>query len=154
MAEYPWGQWEYQAFYEENFEKARTAMEADVAATVKAFFRKGNPDAKGKPARTARIRRDGDWFGGLGKAPPLPLDRDVLSEEDLSKYVSALEANGFFGPCSWYMNHARNLEYATKRPRRRQAAHARPLPPRRLRLHLRDDDLSPRGPHARATART
>jgi pimeloyl-ACP methyl ester carboxylesterase len=113
-AEYPWGQWEYQAFYEENFDKAGASFEADVAATVKAFFRKGNPDGKGKPARTARMRRDGDWFGGLGKAPAFPLDRDVLSEEDLSKYVAALEANGFFGPCSWYMNHARNLEYAKR----------------------------------------
>ncbi len=113
-AEYPWGQWDYQAFYEESFEKARTALDADVSATVRAFFRKGNPDAKGKPARTARVRRDGGWFGGLGRAPELPLDRDVLSEEDLSKYVAALEANGFFGPCSWYMNHARNLEYAKR----------------------------------------
>jgi pimeloyl-ACP methyl ester carboxylesterase len=113
-AEYPWGQWEYQAFYEENFDKARASFEADVEATVRAFFRKGNPDAKGMPARTARMRRDGDWFGGLGKAPSLPLDCDVLSEEDLSKYVTALEANGFFGPCSWYMNHRRNGQFAAR----------------------------------------
>jgi pimeloyl-ACP methyl ester carboxylesterase len=113
-ADYPWGQWEYQAFYEESFDKARAAMEADADATVRAFFRKGNADGKGKPARTARIRRDGDWFGGLGKAPDLPVDTDVLGEADLAAYASALKANGFFGPCSWYMNHARNLEYAKR----------------------------------------
>ena len=36
-AEFPIGQWEYQAFYRENFDKARVVFEADVEATVKAF---------------------------------------------------------------------------------------------------------------------
>ena len=109
---YPAGQWEYQRFYEENFETARAAFEADVSATVRAFFRKGNPEIKGKPSRTAEVRRDGGWFGGAGKAPSLPRDDDVVSEQDLAVYVAALERNGFFGPDSWYMNHARNAEYA------------------------------------------
>jgi pimeloyl-ACP methyl ester carboxylesterase len=107
-------QWEYQYFYEENFEKARTAFEADVRSTVKALFRKGNPEGKGKPSRTARVRKDGGWFGGAGKAPDLPLDADVLSEGDLDKYASALKANGFFGPDSWYMNHTRNVAFAKR----------------------------------------
>jgi pimeloyl-ACP methyl ester carboxylesterase len=38
----------------------------------------------------------------------------VLTEEDLHKYVSALERNGFFGPDSWYMNHTRNLAFAAR----------------------------------------
>jgi len=109
---YPAGQWEYQCFYEENFETARALFEADVSATVRAFFRKGNPDIKGKPSRTAEVRRDGGWFGGAGKAPSLPRDDDVVSEQDLAVYVAALQRNGFFGPDSWYMNHARNAEYA------------------------------------------
>jgi pimeloyl-ACP methyl ester carboxylesterase len=112
--EYPAGQWDYQLFYEESFAKAQQAFEADVSATVKALFRKGNPDARGKPSRTARIRRDGGWFGGAGKAPNLPIDRDVLTEEDLHQYAAALKANGFFGPCSWYMNHRRNMDFASK----------------------------------------
>ena len=114
---FPWGQWEYMAFYEENFDLAHRAMEADVYATVKALFRKGGPDRAGKPSRTATTRHDGGWFGGLGRAPDLPLDRDVLSEEDLHRYVSSLQRNGFFGPDSWYMNHARNGVFA------RQAKH-------------------------------
>ena len=38
----------------------------------------------------------------------------MLTEADLNEYVAALEANGFFGPDSWYMNHRRNLEFAAK----------------------------------------
>ncbi len=109
---YPAGQWDYQFFYEERFDQAQQTFEADVRATVKAQFRKGNPKAKGKPSRLAQIRKEGGWFGGKGRAPDLPLDTDVLSETDLDKYVAGLQANGFFGPNSWYMNHRRNLRYA------------------------------------------
>jgi pimeloyl-ACP methyl ester carboxylesterase len=112
QAQYPAGQWEYQFFYEENFDKARAAMEADVESTVKALFRAGSPATKGMPSRTAEVRRQGGWFGGLGKAPPLPLDTKVLTEEDASAYVSSLQRNGFFGPDSWYMNHKLNAAYA------------------------------------------
>jgi pimeloyl-ACP methyl ester carboxylesterase len=114
QAQFPAGQWEYQLFYEENFDKARQAFEADVGNTVRALFRKGRPDGKGKPSRTAHVRKDGGWFGGSGKAPDLPIDADVLTEMDLQKYVASLQANGFFGPDSWYMNHRRNVEFAKK----------------------------------------
>jgi pimeloyl-ACP methyl ester carboxylesterase len=113
-AQYPVGQWDYQLFYEESFGKASAAFEADVRSTVKALFRKGSPAGKGKPSRTAQVRRDGGWFGGTGRAPDVPMDTDVLTEEDLHKYTAALESNGFFGPDSWYMNHERNLQYAAK----------------------------------------
>jgi pimeloyl-ACP methyl ester carboxylesterase len=68
----------------------------------------------GKPARTARVRRDGGWFGGADRAPDVPIDPAVLTEADCSAYVAALERNGFFGPDSWYMNHAGNVAYAQK----------------------------------------
>ena len=113
-AEFPVGQWDYQLFYEESFDKARTTFEASVSNTVKALFRKGNPNAKGKPSRTATVRRDGGWFGGAGRAPDVPMDADVLTEADAQTYVAALEGAGFFGPDSWYMNAVRNLEYAAK----------------------------------------
>jgi pimeloyl-ACP methyl ester carboxylesterase len=111
---FPAGQWEYQLFYEESFDKARTAFEANVPNTVKALFRKGSPSGKGKPSRTALVRRDGGWFGGTGQAPEVPMDADVLTAEDFHKYVAALEGNGFFGPDSWYMNPSRNLEFASR----------------------------------------
>ena len=111
-AEFPAGQWEYQLFYRENFDKARAAFEADVEATVKALFRKGDPAGRGKPSRTAFTRKDGGWFGGRGAAPDLPRDTDVLTEADLYTYAAALTRNGFFGPDSWYMNPGANAAYA------------------------------------------
>jgi pimeloyl-ACP methyl ester carboxylesterase len=110
-AEFPAGQWEYQLFYRENFDKARTVFEANVEATVKALFRKGDAAGKGKPSRTAFVRRDGGWFGGRPEAPDLPRDADVLTEADLDTYVAALTRNGFHGPDSWYMNSDANISY-------------------------------------------
>ncbi len=111
-ARYPAAQWDYQLFYREHFDQAVRSLEADPAATVKALMRKGKPEGRGKPGRLATIRRDGGWFGGAGRAPDLPLDRSVLTDEDLHQYASALQRNGFFGPCAWYMNSQRNREYA------------------------------------------
>ena len=112
VAEYPVGQWDYQLFYEEHFADASRAFEANVRNTVKALFRKGRPDGQGTPARTASIRRNGGWFGPAGQAPDVPMDTDVISTEALHKYTAALERTGFFGPDSWYMNHAPNVAYA------------------------------------------
>jgi hypothetical protein len=55
---YPAGQWEYQLFYEEQFDRARAAHEADNGNTIRALFRKGNPAARAQPARSAEVRRD------------------------------------------------------------------------------------------------
>src|SRR5262245_25305528 len=96
--EFPAGQWEYQLFYQENFDKARRTFEANVRNTVKALLRKGDPNGKGRPSLTAMVRKAGGWFGGASEAPDVPLDTDVLNEEELHKYVAALERNGFFGP--------------------------------------------------------
>ena len=95
---YPAGQWEYQLFYEESFEGAQSTFEADIESTVRALFRKGNRAAKGKPSRTAEVRRDSGWFGGADKAPSIPRDPDVISEEDLSIYATALSRNGCLPP--------------------------------------------------------
>jgi pimeloyl-ACP methyl ester carboxylesterase len=113
-AEFPAGQWEYMLFYEENFAKASATFEANVENTVKVLFRKGNPAYQGTPARTALVRRDGGWFGGAAVAPGVPWDSGVLTVQDLHAYVAALERNGFFGPDSWYMNHARNVDHAAQ----------------------------------------
>ena len=113
-SEYSMGQWDYQLFYEESFDVASAQFDANVKNTVKALFRKGNPAGRGKPARTATIRKNGGWFGAAGQAPDVPRDTDVITEAELSIYVAALERNGFFGPDSWYMNHQRNLAYAAE----------------------------------------
>jgi pimeloyl-ACP methyl ester carboxylesterase len=112
-ARFPAGQWEYMLFYEQDFPKARATFESDIPNLVRALFRAGDPNGRGKPAVTAHVRNDGNWFGG-GKLPPIPLDTSVLTDEDSLKYAAALRRNGFFGPDSWYMNHARNLEFALR----------------------------------------
>lgn len=110
-AEYPVGQWDYQVFYEESFDKACKGFEANVRNVVKAMFRKGDPNAVGKPSRLATVRKVGGWFGG-GACPDVPRDVDVITEVDLEAYVAALTRNGFFGPDSWYMNGKANGAYA------------------------------------------
>jgi soluble epoxide hydrolase / lipid-phosphate phosphatase len=110
-SEYPAGQWDYMRHYEENFAEAIAPMDANVRAFLKLAFRKGNPEGEGKPAITATARRNRGLLGG-SILPDIPRDGDIVSEEDLSAYTSALERNGFFGPSSWYMNHAVNAEYA------------------------------------------
>jgi pimeloyl-ACP methyl ester carboxylesterase len=40
---FPVGQWDYQLYYQENFEKATAVMDANPYNTVKLLFRKGNP---------------------------------------------------------------------------------------------------------------
>ena len=110
-AEYPVGQWDYQLFYEESFDKASRDFEANIRNVVKALFRKGDPNAVGKPGRLAGVRKAGGWFGG-GVCPDVPRDSDVITEADLEAYTAALTRNGFFGPDSWYMNHKANGAYA------------------------------------------
>ena len=63
-AEYPVGQWDYQFFYEENFDKAHKAFEANIRHVVKALFRKGNPDGR----RQARLHRVGAQAAAAGSA--------------------------------------------------------------------------------------
>jgi pimeloyl-ACP methyl ester carboxylesterase len=111
---FPAAQWDYQMFYRENFTAAVAGFEADPGATVRALFRSGNPSGKGKPSPTAYVRANGGWFRGRTSAPDTPRDAALLSEEDERRYVAALEGNGFFGPCSWYMNWKQNLAYAAR----------------------------------------
>lgn len=112
--EFPFGQWEYQRFYEESFAAAIAPFDANPYAAVKALFRKGAPGFDRRKWRTAHVRKDGGWFGGLVEAPDLPRDDDVVGEAELRVYAEALARNGMFGPASWYMNHQANAAFALK----------------------------------------
>jgi pimeloyl-ACP methyl ester carboxylesterase len=112
-AEFPVGQWDYQFFYEESFDKACEGFEVNIRNTVKALFRKGDPKSVGKPSRTAFARKNGGMAGPNG-FPDVPRDAAVITEQDLEAYTAALTRNGFFGPDSWYMNHKRNVQFASK----------------------------------------
>ena len=72
-AEFPVGQWDYQFFYEESFDKACKGFEANIRNVVKALFRKGDPKAVGKPA--ARRRCAGTAAGSA--APAFPTCRAI-----------------------------------------------------------------------------
>lgn len=111
-ADFPAGQWEYMRFYEEDFQRAERLFDSDPYAVVKALFRKGDPAGPGQPAATAYTRAHGGWFGGAAAVPDVPMDEDVVSAEELEQYATHLRSNGFFGPDSWYMNHAANAAYA------------------------------------------
>ena len=110
--EFPWGQWEYQRFYEDHFELAIASFDANPYAAVKALFRKGVPGFDRRKWRSAHVYKDGGWFGGLSEAPGLPRDGDVVGEAELRVYAESLARNGIFGGASWYMNHTRNAEFA------------------------------------------
>lgn len=109
--EFPAGQWDYMRYYEESFAEAIAPMDTNVYKLVKLLFRKGNPEGEGKPAMTSTARRSHGMLGG-SEIPDVPRDNDVVTEEDLSIYVAALQRNGFYGSSSWYMNHLTNAEYA------------------------------------------
>jgi pimeloyl-ACP methyl ester carboxylesterase len=109
--EFPAGQWDYMRYYEESFAEAIAPMDANVYKFMKLLFRKGDPEGEGKRAFTSTARRSHGLVGSR-EIPDFPRDNDVVTEEDLSVYVSALERNGFYGPSSWYMNHIVNAEYA------------------------------------------
>lgn len=112
--DYPAGQWEYMRFYEQSFDTVTKQFDANPYNLVKALFRKGNPAGVMKPSATAQVRKDGGWFRGAPSAPDVPHDADVVSEEDLRIYAEALQRNTFFGPDSYYMNHADNAAYAAR----------------------------------------
>ena len=71
-AEFPVGQWDYQFFYEESFDKACEGFEVNIRNTVKALFRKGDPKRRqAEPHGSARKN------GGCSGAGGLPISRAI-----------------------------------------------------------------------------
>jgi pimeloyl-ACP methyl ester carboxylesterase len=110
--EFPAGQWDYFLFYWENFTQAAEDFEANVEATMKLLYRRGSPDVVGKIAPTAGVRSNGGWFGSKRKAPDLPRDESMLSQDDFDELVAAYRKTGFKGPNSSYINEQANLRFA------------------------------------------
>lgn len=109
--EYPYGQWDYQAYYEESFEKANAWYEKQIPPLIKIFYRKSSPSVLGTLAHTATVRKGGGRFHGEGTLPDTPLDESSLSEEIYDELVSAMEKTSFFPADAYYMNHARNRDF-------------------------------------------
>lgn len=111
-SQFPYGQYEYYKFYQENFDIATQDFEANITNTMKILLRQGDPTQAGKPFPTAFVRLQGGWFGPPRVAPDVPLDTSILSQAGLDAYVEAYQSTGFFGVNSLYMNDSANWAYA------------------------------------------
>lgn len=115
-AEFPAGQYEYVAFYQEHFDDVLKVFDANVENLLKVLLRRGDPAQAGKPFPTANVRRQGGWFGPGMPPPAVPLDRAILDDDTFAAYVEAYRRTGFFGVNSLYMNDVDNDAYAAAAP--------------------------------------
>ena len=106
--DFPAGQWDYQFYYYENFDAAQREMDEDPYKLVKALFTKGDPLSSGLPAITSQVRKNKGWFSEFGGVPDLPMDEEMISEEEAKTFAKYLKENTFFGPNSWYVNSEEN----------------------------------------------
>lgn len=109
---YPYGQWDYQVFYEEDPQAADRFFESDIPKYMKLFFSKGSEKAGKGVARTSEVRKNRGWFGGPNaQAPDLPLERTTLDQQLFEQLTKSLTQKGFRGATAWYLNHSANEKY-------------------------------------------
>lgn len=113
---FPLGQWDYYAFYNEQFDQATKDFEADIRATFAAIFRRGSPNAVGQPSPTASVRAKGGRFGAAHRAPDIPRDESMMSEHDFDTFVRSFTSSGFRGTIAWYLNDEANIAFARSAP--------------------------------------
>lgn len=111
-ASYPFGQYDYIAFYQEHFAQAQAVFDANPEDFLKVVMRRGDPQGAGKVFPLANVRRQGGWFGPGQPPPKVPLDTAVLDDATLQGYAAAYRRTTFFGINSLYMNDAVNAAYA------------------------------------------
>lgn len=114
---FPFGPWDYWMFHRNFEDDCRNGLEGNVENTFRALFRSGNPATVGTPSMLSMLQAAGGWFGPNGAASTdMPLDENVLSEDELAVYARTFETTGFAGPNSWYHNDASNTEHAKQAP--------------------------------------
>jgi pimeloyl-ACP methyl ester carboxylesterase len=113
---YPDGQWDYYRFYLTHFEQSVSDMEADIAATLAAIYRPGNPGSAGKLSPSALITSKGGRFGATHRAPPTDPDPTLWPTADFDALVDAFRATGFRPGNLWYLNDTANRAYARSAP--------------------------------------
>ncbi|KAH8892616.1 alpha/beta-hydrolase, partial [Thozetella sp. PMI_491] len=116
-SEYPNGQWDYMAYYEQSFDAVITWYDKQIHGFLKALTRAGDPAALGKPTVTSTVVKDGGWFGGIESPPPpeaMPDGQVVMDPEVFSELVAAMEKTGFGPGSAWYLNHKANRAYNLK----------------------------------------
>lgn len=114
--EYPYGQWEYMKFYEQDADKADKQIDAASDRFTKILYSKHDPASHGKPARTARVIRDDGMLGGdPSKIPDIPLSMTVLDDQLYENLLKTHKENGFFPATSYYLNHKTNKAYDNRK---------------------------------------
>jgi soluble epoxide hydrolase/lipid-phosphate phosphatase len=113
---HPYGQWDYQVYYERKSDRVIKQYEANIPNSLKSCYVKANPAIYGMPARHSVIVRDDGWFGGADAAPDSPLSATVFENDpDLLRTITeAMSRTGFSGATSYYLNHDLNVAYAHK----------------------------------------
>lgn len=120
--EYPYGQWDYMAYYEEAFEECVRPLEANVPGFCRSVWaRPPEPDGysaadASKPTFTASIRKTRGRFGGDTAPPPKALPAPLLEGEVFDAFVKATEETGLWGGSAYYMNHKANAAYNSAAP--------------------------------------
>ncbi|CAO2655695.1 Nn.00g044980.m01.CDS01 [Neocucurbitaria sp. VM-36] len=112
-SEYEWGPWEYMRYYELHPEESVKTFEGHIETITKVLYSKADPSTHRKPAMTARLLRDGGWFGQHPElVPDIPLEYTSLDQSLYDNLVKSHKTHGFFPPTAYYLNHDVNAEYA------------------------------------------
>ncbi|KAK2006374.1 alpha/beta-hydrolase [Colletotrichum eremochloae] len=116
--EFPYAQWDYQIHHNEQPEATTVVLSYNIPNTIKAFYRAGNPEAYGKPARTSYIRKIGGWFAPSPGVPDVPIEKTMFKDNRpaFDRIVAEFKRNGFEGPNNYYRNIEANKAYAAKAP--------------------------------------
>lgn len=114
--QYPDGQWDYYRFYLTHFDQTVADFDADIAATLAAIYRPGNPASVGQVYRSALISRHAGWFGSTHRAPATAPDPTLWPAADFDALVEAFRVTGFRPANAWYLNDTANISYARAAP--------------------------------------
>lgn len=119
--EYPFGQWDYMAYYEEHFDKCITDFEANIHGLLKILYTQPPPGGYSvsdlnKPSFTSYIRKNGGLFGGSPAPPAEVLPAPLLEGDIFDTFVKATEETGIWGGSAYYMNHKANAAYNEQAP--------------------------------------
>ena len=113
---YPDGQWDYYRFYLTHFDQTVTDFNADIAATLAAIYRSGDPKSVDQIYRSALVSRNGGWFGSAHRAPAVAPDAALWPSADFDTLVDAFRVTGFRPGNAWYLNDEVNFAYARTAP--------------------------------------
>jgi pimeloyl-ACP methyl ester carboxylesterase len=91
-------------------------FDADIASTLAAIYRPGDPSGIGKVYRSALISANGGWFGSAHRAPTVQPDPTLWPPGDFVALIEAFRGHGFRTANIWYLNDTANLAYAHAAP--------------------------------------